>query len=357
MESGVARRPIADFDAYNDRLNRFVFRSGLIMKPLFTQARTATQRVIYAEGEDERVLRAAQVAIEEGLAQPILVGRPDVVRTRLDRYGLSIAPGKDFELINPQEDPRYRDYVDTYLHRTWRRGVTPDRARTVVRTSSTVIAALAVERGEADAMICGLEGRFDAHLAHIHDVIGVSPGVRNFSALSLVIVSNGAYFLADTHVTTEPTADEIADMAILSAQQVDRFGMTPKIALLSHSAFGSRDTPSAQKMRDALALIQQKAPELEVEGEMHGDAALDEAYRKRVYPLSTLTGEANMLIMPNLDAANIVFHLLKTVSNALPVGPILLGAAKPAHILTPSVTARGVVNMTAIAAVEAQSCG
>jgi len=355
MESGVARRPIADFDAYNDRLNRFVFRSGLIMKPLFTQARTATQRVIYAEGEDERVLRAAQVAIEEGLAQPILVGRPDVVRTRLDRYGLSIEPGKDFELINPQDDPRYRDYVDTYLHRTWRRGVTPDRARTVVRTSSTVIAALSVARDEADAMICGLEGRFDAHLAHIRDVIGVAPGVRDFSALSLVIVSNGAYFLADTHVTTDPAADEIADMAILSAKQVCRFGMTPKIALLSHSAFGSRDTPSAEKMRAAVEMIRAKAPDLEVEGEMHGDAALDEAYRKRVYPLSTLAGEANMLIMPNLDAANIVFHLLKTVSNALPVGPILLGAAQPAHILTPSVTARGVVNMTAIAAVEAQS--
>jgi len=356
MESGVARRPIADFDAYNDRLNRFVFRSGLIMKPLFTQARTATKRIIYAEGEDERVLRAAQVAIEEGLAQPVLVGRPDVVRNRIDRYGLSVEPGKDFELINPQDDPRYRDYVDTYLNRTWRRGVTPDRARTVVRTSQTAIAALAVVRGEADAMICGLEGRFDAHLAHVRDIIGVAPGVRDFSALSLVIMSNGAYFLADTHVSTDPSADEIAEMAILSAQQVCRFGMTPKIALLSHSAFGSRDTPSAEKMREAVRMVRERAPELEVEGEMHGDAALDEAYRNRVYPLSTLTGAANMLIMPNLDSANIVYHLLKTVSNALPVGPILLGAARPAHILTPSVTARGVVNMTAIAAVEAQSC-
>jgi len=211
-----------------------------------------------------------------------------------------------------------------------------------------------LERGEADAMICGLEGRFDAHLAHIADVIGVAPGVRDFSALSLIIMSNGAYFLADTHVTTDPTAEEVADMAILSAEQVCRFGMTPKIALLSHSAFGSRNTQSAEKMRDAVNLIREKAPQLEVEGEMHGDAALDEAYRRRVYPLSTLSGEANMLIMPNLDAANIVYQLLKTVGNALPVGPILLGAAKPAHVLTPSVTARGVVNMTAIAAVEAQ---
>ncbi|MFP3921732.1 MAG: NADP-dependent malic enzyme [Dichotomicrobium sp.] len=355
MDSGVARRPIEDFDAYNDRLNRFVFRSGLIMKPLFTQARTAKQRVIYAEGEDERVLRAAQVAIEENLAQPILVGRPDVVKTRLERYGLSVRPGEDFELINPEDDPRYRDYVDTYLRRTWRRGVTPDRARTVVRTSSTVIAALAVERGEADAMICGVEGRFDAHLAHIREVIGVAPGVRDFSSLSLIILANGAYFLADTHVSSDPTADEVAEMAILSARQVCRFGMTPKIALLSHSAFGSRDTPSAWKMRKAVDLIREKAPELEVEGEMHGDAALDEAYRARVFPHSTLTGEANMLIMPNLDAGNIVYHLLKTVGNALPVGPILLGSAKPAHILTTSVTARGVVNMTAIAAVEAQN--
>ncbi len=356
MDSGIARRPITDFDAYLDRLNRFVFRSGLIMKPLFTKARTATKRVIYAEGEDERVLRAAQVSIEENLAEPVLVGRPDVVQTRLKRYGLSVEPGKDFELINPQDDPRYRDYVDTYLRRTWRRGVTPDRARTVVRTSSTAIAALSVARGEADAMICGLEGRFDAHLSHIRDVIGVAPGVRDFSALSLVIMSNGAYFLADSHVTTDPSAEEVADMAILSAQQVCRFGMTPKIALLSHSAFGSRNTPSARKMRQAVELIREKAPHLEVEGEMHGDAALDEAYRQRVFPLSALTGEANMLIMPNLDAANIVYQLLKTVGNALPVGPILLGAAKPAHILTPSVTARGVVNMTAIAAVEAQSC-
>jgi len=352
----VARRPIADFEAYFDRLNRFVFRSGLIMKPVFAKAKEAKKRVIYAEGEDERVLRAAQVAIEEEIAEPILVGRPDVVKTRLERYGLSVRPGEDFELVNPEDDPRYRDYVDTYLRRTWRRGVTPDRARTVVRTSATVIAALAVVRGEAHAMICGLEGRFDAHLAHIRDVIGLAPDVRDFSALSLIIMSNGAYFLADTHVSTEPTAEEIADTAILSAQQVCRFGMTPKIALLSHSAFGSRDTPSAWKMRKALDLIREKAPKLEVEGEMHGDAALDEAYRKRVFPHSKLAGEANTLIMPNLDAGNIVYHLLKTAANALPVGPILIGAAKPAHILTTSVTARGVVNMTAIAAVEAQQC-
>jgi len=354
METGVARRPIEDFEAYFDRLNRFVFRSGLIMKPMFNKAREDRKRVIYAEGEDERVLRAAQVSIEEEIAVPILVGRPDVVSTRLERFGLSVQPGRDFELINPQDDPRYRDYVDTYLRRTWRHGVTPDRARTVVRTSQTVIAALAVQRGEADAMICGLEGRFDAHLAHIRDVIGLAPGMRDFSALSLIIMANGAYFLADTHVSTDPCAEEIAETAILSAEQVRRFGIAPKIALLSHSAFGSRDTPSARKMREALALIHEKAPNLEAEGEMHGDAALDEAYRARVFPHSRLSGEANVLMMPNLDAGNIVYHLLKTVANALPVGPILIGAAQPAHILTTSTTARGVVNMTAIAAVEAQ---
>ena len=356
VESGVARRPIEDFAAYEDRLNRFVFRSGLIMKPLFSEARAAKKRVIFAEGEDERVLRAAQVAIEEDIALPILVGRPDVVATRLERYGLSIKPGADFELINPEDDPRYRDYVDTYLRLTWRNGITPDRARTVVRTRPTVIAALAVHRGDADAMMCGLEGLFARHLGHIRDIIGLAPGVRDFSALSLVIMPAGAYFIADTHVTPDPSAEEIAEMVILSSEQVRRFGITPKVALLSHSAFGSTNAPSAIKMRRAVQLLRGQAPALEVEGEMHGDAALNEAYRTRMFPLSQLTGEANMLIMPNLDAANIVYQLLRTVGNALPVGPILIGAAKPAHIVTPSVTARGIVNMTAIAAVEAKHC-
>ena len=354
MQSGVALRPIKDFEVYKEQLSRFVFRSGLIMKPVFAQAKTAPKRVIYADGEDERVLRAAQVSVEEAIARPILVGRPDVVKSRLERFGLSIRPGDDFDLINPQDDPRYDQYADAYLKHTWRSGVTPERARTLVRTRATVIAALALELGDADAMITGLEGRFERHLIHIRDVIGLAPGVSDFSALSLVILPVGAYFLADTYVSLDPSAEEIAEMAVLVAAQVRRFGITPRIACLSHSQFGSNDTPSARKMRRAVGLVHEMAADLEVEGEMHGDAALGSAYRARNFPLAQLSGDANVLIMPNLDAANISYQLIKNIGNALPVGPILIGAAKPAHILTPSTTARGVVNMTALAVVEAQ---
>jgi len=353
MESGVATRPIDDFKAYDERLNRFVFRSGFIMKPVFAKAREAPKRVIYAEGEDERILRASQVAIEEGIAEPVLIGRPEVVEHRLERFGLSIRPGKDFELVNPEDDPRYRDYVDTYLKLTGRKGVTPDRAKTIVRTLTTVIAAISIHRGDADAMICGVEGRFDRHLGHIRDIIGLAPGVRDFSTVNLVIMSKGAYFLADTYVSPDPSAEELVEMTILAADQVRSFGLEPKVALLSHSNFGSSMTPSAQKVREALALLHEQAPELEVEGEMHGDAALDETLRMRIFPQSRLQGEANVLIMPNLDAANISYQLIKTLGDGLSVGPILIGPARPAHILTPSVTARGVVNMTALAVVEA----
>ncbi len=354
MASGVATRPIEDFEAYDEQLNRFVFRSGLLMKPVFTKAMEAPKRVIYAEGEDERILRAAQVSLEEGLAVPILIGRPDVVARRLERFGLSIRPGRDFELINPQDDPRYKEFVDAYLAATCRKGVTPDRARTFVRTRTTVIAALAVHLGYADAMICGVEGNFSRHLRHVRDVIGLAPGIQDFSALSLVILSRGAYFLGDTYVTPDPSAAELAEMAVLAAAQVRRFGIEPKIALLSHSSFGSADTESAKKMREAVRLLRARAPELEVEGEMHGDAALNEELRARIFPGSRLKGEANVLIMPDLNAANIAYQLIKVMADALPVGPMLIGAARPAHILTPSVTARGVVNMTALAVVEAQ---
>lgn len=354
MESGVATRPIEDLRVYEEQLIRFVWRSGTIMKPVFETAKSDPKRVIYAEGEDERILRAAQVALEEGIAVPLLIGRPDVVKARIKRFGLNIKPGRDFELINPEDDPRYRDYVDTYYDLTCRKGVTPDIARTVVRTRASVIAALAVHRGEADAMICGLYGQFSRHLRHIDEVIGLAPGLRDFSTLSLVILSKGAYFLTDTFVSVDPNVEEIAEMAQLTAEHVRRFGITPKIALLSHSSFGSSDCESAKKMRDAVILLREKDPELEVEGEMHGDAALDEAYRDRIFPNSRLSGEANVLIMPDLDAANISYQLIKAMADALPVGPILLGAAKPAHILAPSVTARGVVNMTALAVVEAQ---
>ena len=354
METGVARRPIADFRAYEEQLNRFVFRSGFIMKPVFAAARAAPKRVIYADGEDERALRAAQVAIEEGIATPILIGRPHVMEVRARRFGLTFKPGDDVETINPEDDRRYREYVALYQERAGRRGATLDRARTVVRTNATVIAALAVQRGDADAMICGMEGRFRDHLDAIDHVIGRAEEACDYSALSLLISGRGAYFLADTYVTPDPDAESIADCAMLCAKSVARFGLTPKVALLSHSSFGSDDTPGAIKMREALRLIRSRAPDLEVDGEMAGDVALEPALRERLLPSSTLTGEANLLIFPNLDAANIASQLIKGIADALPVGPILIGPAKPAHVLTPSVTARGVVNMTALAVVEAQ---
>jgi len=354
MDSGIAARPIADFEAYEEELARFVFRSGTIMKPVFERAQAAPKRVIYAEGEDERVLRAAQVALEEHIAVPILVGRPDVIKSRIERYGLTIDADKDFEIINPESDARYNEFVDTYYELTCRKGITPDAARTVVRTRSTVIAALAVRREEADAMICGLYGRFDQHLRHVRDVIGLGEGASDFSSLSLVILSRGPYFLADTYISANPTAEEIAEMAILTANHVQRFGIIPRIALLSHSNFGSADTKTARRMRRAVEILRETAPDLEVDGEMHGDAALNVEYRERLFPGSRLTGEANVLIMPDLDAANISYQLIKVLADALPVGPILLGAARPAHILTPSVTARGVVNMTALSVVDAQ---
>jgi malate dehydrogenase (oxaloacetate-decarboxylating)(NADP+) len=355
MDSGVATRPLDNLDSYADSLTRFVFRSGFIMKPLFTTAKASPRRVIYAEGEDERVLRATQAIVEEGIAVPILIGRPSVVEARIKRFGLSLEPGRHFELVNPEDDPRYRDYVASYVEAAGRKGVTPDAAKTQVRTNNTVIGALAVRRGDADALICGLEGRFQSRLKNIKDIIGLAPGAREMAALSLVITSKGAYFLADTHVRPDPSAEEIADMTIACASHVERFGLTPKIALLSHADFGSSDTPSAIKMRDALKLILKRAPELEVDGEMQADTALSEMIRERVYPASRLKGEANVLIMPNLDAANIAFQFTKVLADALPVGPLLIGPAKPAHILTPSVTARGIVNVTAVAVVEAQA--
>ncbi|WEX11579.1 NADP-dependent malic enzyme [Chelativorans sp. AA-79] len=354
MDSGAATRPIEDMDVYLDRLNRFVFRSGLVMKPVFSAAKQAgRKRVIYADGEDERVLRAAQVVLEEGLAQPILIGRPHVVEVRLQRYGLKIKPGKDFEIINPEDDPRYRDYVDLLISIAGRRGVTTEVARTLVRTNTTVIAALAMMRGEADAMICGLEGRFERHLRYVEAIIGRRDGVHDLSALSLLITQQGVVFFTDTYVTLDPSAAEIAEMTVLAAEEIRRFGIDPKAALLSHSDFGSRDSPSALKMREAVSILHRIAPDLVVDGEMHGDAALSEELRQRVYPHALLKGEANLLVFPNLDAANITLTTVKEMTDALHVGPILLGAARPAHILTPSVTSRGIVNMTALAAVEA----
>ncbi|UZE47256.1 NADP-dependent malic enzyme [Rhodopseudomonas sp. P2A-2r] len=354
MDSGVATRPIANFDDYLAGLERFAFRSGLVMKPVFAKAKTQPVRVIYAEGEDERVLRATQVVLEEKLARPILVGRPSVVEARIKRFGLAIRAGKDFDLINPEDDPRYRSYVQSYIDIAGRHGVTPDAARTVVRTNATVIAALSVMRGEADAMICGVEGRYMSHLRHVREIIGFLPGVSDFAALALMITSKGAYFIADTQVRPNPSAEELAEVAALAAIHVQRFNIKPKIAFVSHSDFGSYDTESSRKMRLASKILAQKHPEIEADGEMQGDTALSEAARKLILPHSKLEGVANVLIMPNLDTANVAYQMIKVLADALPVGPILVGPARPAHILTPSVTARGILNMTAVAAVEAQ---
>ncbi|CAN7202621.1 NADP-dependent malic enzyme [Rhizobium sp. LjRoot254] len=357
-ESGIASRPIADYDAYFDRLNRFVFRSGFIMKPIFAAAKAArSKRVIFAEGEDERVLRAAQVLKEEDIGRAILIGRPQVIETRLKRYGLRIRPEEDFEIVNPEADPRFREYADLYFQLAGRQGVNPEAARTVVRTNATVIGALAVKRGDADALICGVEGQYDRHLRDVGQIIGKRPGVCAFSGLSLLISQRGAIFFADTFVTDNPTAAEIAEMTMLAAEEMRRFDIEPKVALLAHSNFGSRDTESGRKMRDALALVRESKPSLEIDGEMQGGSALNEMLRKRALPNSTLTGEANLLVFPSLDAANISLGIVRSMMDALHVGPILLGAAQPAHILSPSVTSRGVVNMAALAVVEASTAG
>lgn len=354
MESGVATRPITNFDEYTALLERFAFRSGLVMKPMFAKAKTQPMRVIYAEGEDERVLRATQVVLEENLARPILVGRPSVVEARIKRFGLLIRAGKDFDLVNPEDDPRYRSYVQSYVEVAGRRGVTPDAARTVVRTNNTVIAALAVTRGEADAMLCGVEGRYMHHLRHVREIVGFTPGISDYAALALLITSKGAFFIADTQVRPNPSAEELAEIASLAAVHVQRFALKPKIAFVSHSDFGSYDTDSSRKMRRATQLLREKHPEIEADGEMQGDTALSAAARKMVLPHSKLEGEANIMIMPSLDTANVAYQMIKSLADALPVGPILIGPARPAHILTPSVTARGILNMTAVAVVEAQ---
>jgi malate dehydrogenase (oxaloacetate-decarboxylating)(NADP+) len=355
MDSGVARRPIADFPSYTDRLKRFVFRSGFVMKPVFTAAKESPKRVIYAEGESETTLRAAQVVIEEGIAQVTLIGRPSVIEARLKRFALSIKPNVDFEVINPEDDPRYRDYVALYLERAGRHGVTPDLARTIVRTDATVIAALAVLRGEADAMICGLEGRYPSHLARIDEVLGKSEGISDYTAVSLLIAGTGAYFITDTYVTLHPDAEQIAEKARLAAGVVRRFGLEPNVALLSHANFGSRVSDSSERMRKGLAILKAAEPELNVDGEMNADLALNEELRARVLPNSTLTGEANLLVMPDLDSAKIASQLVAAVVDALPVGPILVGSAKPAQIVTSTTTARGLVNITALAVMEAQT--
>ena len=354
MDSGVATRPIADLEGYRQQLTNFVYHSGFVMKPVFDKAKQGPKRVIYAEGEDERVLRAVQAVVDEGLARPILIGRPEVVDMRLQKFGLRVRPGKDFELVNPESDPRYRDVWTDYFGIMRRRGVTPDDARTHVRQSTTLIGSMLLRRGDGDALLCGTYGRHKDHLRHINNVIGLEKGAGIYAAMNVLLLPKQTLFICDTYVNEDPTAEQLAEIAVMAAQEVRRFGITPKVALLSHSNFGTDDSPSVQKMSRARELIEQRAPDLEVEGEMHGDSALSEEIRNRVYPDSRLKGQANLLVMPNLDAANISFNLLKmTGGEGLTIGPILLGAAMPVHILTPSTTVRRLVNMTALAVVDA----
>jgi malate dehydrogenase (oxaloacetate-decarboxylating)(NADP+) len=354
MESGVATRPIADLEAYRQRLNQFNYQSGLIMKPVIDAARQAPKRIVYAEGEDERVLRAAQFVIDEGMARPILIGRPEVVKVRIERLGLRLIKGEHYDLVDPGDDPRYREYWTAYHQLAERRGVTTEVAKLDMRRRPTLIGAMLIRQGEADCMLCGLVGEYPDHLRYIDRVIGLRAGVKNFAAMNMLIMPRRTVFICDTYVNVDPTAEQIAEMTILAAEEISRFGIRPKVALLSHSSFGEAESASAKKMRAALALIVNAAPNLEVEGEMHGDAAISEEIRTKQFPNSRLKGEANLLVMPTLDAANISFNLLKTAAgDGITVGPILLGAAKPVHIITLSATVRRIVNMTALTVVDA----
>ena len=353
--SGVATRPIEDLEAYAQHLQRFVYHTGMFMRPVFTAAKLATKkRVAYAEGEDDRVLRAAQLAVDENLAKPILVGRPDIIASRVKKAGLHLNLARDVEIVDPENDPRFRQYWEAYHALMGRQGITPEASKAMVRRSNTTIAALMVHLGDADAMLCGLVGRFDSHLKILGQLLGTQKGGPGFATLNALTLDKYTLFIADTNVHEDPTAEQLAHIALMASEEVRRFGLPPKVAFLSHSNFGTSERASARKMRIARDLFAKMAPDVECEGEMHGDSALSEEVRRNALPSNRLTGEANLLICPNLDAANILFNVLKmTGANGVTVGPILLGAAKPAHVLTPSATVRRVVNMTALAVADA----
>jgi malate dehydrogenase (oxaloacetate-decarboxylating)(NADP+) len=357
MESGVATRPIADLDAYGQRLLQFVYHSGTLMQPIFAAARTLPaerSRIVYAEGEDERVLRAVQIAVDEKLATPILVGRPAVIERGIKRYGLRIRAGEHFTVVNPEQDERYREYWQDYHKLTERSGVTAQYAKLEMRRRTTLIAAMLLKKGEADGLICGTISTTARHLHYIDQVIGRRAGVNVYGAMSGLVLPGRQVFIVDTHVNFDPSAPQLAEITQLAADQLCAFGLNPKVALLSHSNFGSSDAASALKMRTTLALLHERMPDLEVDGEMHGDCALDESARKAILPSSTLHGSANLLVCPNLDSANIAYNLLKSAAgHNVAIGPILLGCAAPAHILTPAATVRRIVNMTAVTVVEA----
>ncbi|UST53751.1 NADP-dependent malic enzyme [Comamonadaceae bacterium OTU4NAUVB1] len=355
QESGVAARPIEDLEAYRQQLTRFVYQTGMFMRPVFAAAKVATaKRVAYAEGEDDRVLRAAQLAIDEGLARPILIGRPSVIEARIKKAGLRLRLGEDYEIVDPENDARFRQYWEAYHRTMGRRGISPEASKAMVRRSNTTIASLMVQLGDADAMICGLVGRFDSHLKILDQLLGAKEGGPGFATLNALTLTNHTLFIADTNVHEDPSAELLAHIAVMAAEEVRRFGLPPKVAFLSHSNFGSSDRASARKMRRARELFMELAPDVECDGEMHGDSALSEDVRRHALPETTLTGSANLLICPNLDAANILFNVLKiTGGNGVTVGPILLGASRSAHVLTPSATVRRLVNMTALAVAQA----
>jgi malate dehydrogenase (oxaloacetate-decarboxylating)(NADP+) len=356
MDSGVATRPLKDLDAYREQLLQFVYQSGTVMKPIFQAAKKSPMRIVFAEGEDERVLQAVQVVVDEGLARPILVARPSVFEHRVQRLGLRLKAGEDVELVNPENDPRYREYSAEYHTIMARKGVTPQFAKIEMRRRLTLIAAMMVRKGAADGLICGTYGTHAVHLQYIDQVFGKREGATCFAAMNALMLPERFVFMVDTHVNYDPTAEELAEITLAAAEEVRRFGITPKVALLSHSNYGSSDHPSAVKMRAVYALVRARAPKLEIDGEMHGDGALREDIRRELFPGTTLSGNANLLVMPNLDAANISYNLLKAAAgNNLAIGPILLGTSRAVHILTPSTTVRRIVNMTALAVVDAQA--
>ncbi|ACK54338.1 MAG TPA: NADP-dependent malic enzyme [Thauera aminoaromatica] len=358
MDSGVATKPIADLEAYASSLNAFVYQSGIVMKPVFSAAKAVPleqKRVIYAEGEDERVLHAVRVVLDEGLARPILIGRPEVIEMRIKKIGLNLKPERDFEIVNPESDPRYRELWTEYYKLMKRDGVTPDLAKAKIRRDTTLIGVMMLRRGDADALVCGTFGSYDYHLKQVADVIGLAPGAKQFAAMNLLLLTKRMLAITDTYVNENPSAEEVAEIARMASDELRRFGIEPSVALLSHSNFGSSNSASARKMRRACEILRETSPDLNVDGEMHGDAALSEEIRDKLHPDSGLKGEANLLVMPNLDAANISFNLMKVANgDGVSVGPILLGAAKPVHIVTPSATVRRLVNMTALAVVDAK---
>jgi malate dehydrogenase (oxaloacetate-decarboxylating)(NADP+) len=356
-ESGVAARPIKDMQAYTDHLQQYVYRSGTFMKPIFQIAKKAPdekKRIVYAEGEEERVLRAVQIVVDEKLAKPILIGRPEVLAQRIERFGLRLKPGVDFEIINPTQDDRYRDYWQTYLAMTRRKGITEQYAKLEMRRRHTLIGTMTVHKGHADGLICGTYGTTDLHLNYIDQILGKSEGATVYAAMNALILPQRQVVMVDTHVNENPTAEQLAEITIMAAAEMRRFGVEPHAALLSHSNFGTSNSESAKKMRRALEIIREQAPELAIDGEMHGDAALDNVLLKTIMPDSPLKREANLLVLPNIDAANISYNLLKTAAgNGIAIGPILLGCPKPVHVLTPSATVRRIVNMTALCVMDA----